>query len=308
MGINETIAKPPEPGAKLIHVDAHERGGKPVRAYDYRRGVNGENLGRVEHAAPPVGDTAPTLSKKHAHNEPSTGSVEHSYSTPFNLSIDVSDIDVANDSNDHDTTDDHHEDIDPYLLKNAAHIRDQRVLDMIARSNDVDAVRSVAANKNTRPSTLATLSDHGDASVRWAVARNYSTPPDTIRDLAGDDDADVRIAVSTRSNPRPSDDIIEKLAGDDNAQVRAAVTNNVTSLELLEKLGGDDDAQVRASVGLNPYTMNRTLDKLAGDSDATVRRAIALNPSTSLETLGTLSRDSDNWVARYADSALRGGA
>ena len=64
-------ANPPEPGAVLIHVDAYERGGKPVSAYDYWRGANGENLGRVEYATPPVDDTVPTLSKKKHKKETS---------------------------------------------------------------------------------------------------------------------------------------------------------------------------------------------------------------------------------------------
>ena len=63
-------ANPPEPGAVLIHVDAYERGGKPVSAYDYWRGANGENLGRVgtnEITASSSTGKAPTLSKKNAH-------------------------------------------------------------------------------------------------------------------------------------------------------------------------------------------------------------------------------------------------
>ena len=58
-----TNLKPPEPGAVLVHVDAYEREGKTVSAYDYWRGANGENLGKVESAVP-ANDTVPKLSKK----------------------------------------------------------------------------------------------------------------------------------------------------------------------------------------------------------------------------------------------------
>ena len=57
-------ANPPEPGAVLVHVDAYERGGKPVSAYDYWRGANGENLGRVEYTEKSSNSTTLKLNKK----------------------------------------------------------------------------------------------------------------------------------------------------------------------------------------------------------------------------------------------------
>ena len=43
--------RPPSPGAKLVHVAAHERAGKPVKEYYYWRGPNGEHI-PVNNAGP----------------------------------------------------------------------------------------------------------------------------------------------------------------------------------------------------------------------------------------------------------------
>ena len=68
------LERQPEPGAKLIHVNAHERGGKPVSAYDYWRGADGKriNVTNAEASAPAGNAATPVLNKKKSASEASS--------------------------------------------------------------------------------------------------------------------------------------------------------------------------------------------------------------------------------------------
>ena len=104
------------------------------------------------------------------------------------------------------------------------HHRTLHQLEELAKDEDRDVRKTVAANPSTPPEVLAELAKDEYWSTHRAVAKNPSTPPEVLAELAKDEWNEVRANVAL--NPSTPPEVLIELAKDKEWFVRDLAAQN----------------------------------------------------------------------------------
>lgn len=195
-----------------------------------------------------------------------------------------------------------------------------------------EALKLIASNQRTQPSTLCWLALHDSPSVRSTVALNKNILLETVWLLARDYNEAVRLAVA--DNQKSDRAVLYALIKDESALVARSAQNTLNLIEQAvakqlpaaesitvnevegtinqEKLISQQQSDHTESpieveflqlVARKPSTPARRLSELANHPNENIRASVAENANTPLETLRVLLRDQSVEVkVRLADN------
>ncbi|GAB7037698.1 hypothetical protein JCM9533A_15470 [Catenuloplanes niger JCM 9533] len=160
----------------------------------------------------------------------------------------------------------------------------------VAAGDDVEAVRTIAANPTVTPGIVDALSRHADPEVRSGVAARADLTAAQVTAVVADPSPAVRAVAATRADLTPEQ--IAALAADPDEAVRDAVAGHAylsgeerailagaaeLSRERALRWAGAPNPRLRCRAAQHPGLPSGTVAVLTADPDATVRRALALH-------------------------------
>jgi len=180
-----------------------------------------------------------------------------------------------------------------------------RVVDKLAKSENIIFREFAAQSAVTSTQLLITLAKDPSAIVRSAVLKNPHTPREVLhqlaqyRDLHSPGNYEILSSIqdaktnerktALRKSQRPMD-LVEDMHRDARCDV---AQDPETPARILGKLADDSDRFVRSSVAENPKTPEKALSNLARDPVDEVRWNVAQNPKTPPAVLSELANDRD---------------